>query len=68
MFDETPKIDFTVKDDSGLVIFRDALIFSSMSELRNTSSDERQAIMQKRYDDYKASLDNKDIIENQEVK
>lgn len=47
MFDETPKIDFTVKDDSGLVIFRDALIFSSMSELRNTSSDERQAIMQK---------------------
>lgn len=58
MFEETPKIDFSIKDENGIVLFRDALIFSSMSELRNTSSAERQQMMQQRYNDWKASLEN----------
>ena len=40
MFEETIKIDFTIKDDKGIVVFRDALIFSSISQLRNTSTAE----------------------------
>lgn len=50
MFDETPKVDFTVKDEQGNVIYRDAIVYSSMAELRNDSQSEREAKFQARYD------------------
>jgi len=50
MFDETPKVDFTVKDENGNVIYRDAIVYSSMAELRNDSQAEREVKFQARYD------------------
>lgn len=60
MFEETPKIDFTVKDENGIVIFRDALIFKSIAEMRNTSSSEREAMMQQRYEAWQNVINNPD--------
>jgi hypothetical protein len=56
MFDETPKVDFTVSDSSGKTIYRDSIIFDSMSELRNTSTAERTAMFQARYDAWQATV------------
>lgn len=65
MFEETPKIDFTVKDENGIVVFRDALIFSSISEMRNTSQAERQALMQQRYEAWQEVMNNPEQEETQ---
>lgn len=50
-FDEIPKIDFSVQVD-GVTVFRDALIFESMDELRNTSKAEREVMFQERYNNF----------------
>lgn len=55
MFEEIPKVDFSVSDADGNVIFRDALVFQSMAELRNTSEAERKVMMQQRYDNWVAN-------------
>lgn len=47
MFEEIPKVEFTVTED-GVTVYRDAIIFESMSELRNTSQAEREAMFQER--------------------
>lgn len=51
-FDETPKVDFEVKDENGKVIYRDAIVYASMAELRADSAAERQAKFQERYDNW----------------
>lgn len=53
MFEETPKVEFTVTEN-GVTVYRDAIIFESMAELRNTSQAEREAMFQERYDNWKA--------------
>lgn len=50
--EEYPVIPFHFRDDKGDIIFRDSLTFSSMSELRNTSTAERQVMMNERYNAY----------------
>ena len=50
MFDETPKVDFSVSDADGNIVYRDAIVYASMAELRNDSTAERQAKFQARYD------------------
>lgn len=47
--EENVQLPFTIKDENGQVLFRDALIFQSVSELRNTSEQERQTLMNARY-------------------
>lgn len=54
MFEETPKVDFSVSDENGNIIFRDAIVYSSMAELRADSAAEREAKFQARYDDWVA--------------
>lgn len=49
MQEESPQIPFNYKDENGNVIFRDALIFTSISDLRNTSKAEREEMMEQRY-------------------
>lgn len=48
MFEEIPKIDFTVTEN-GITVYRDSIIFSDMNELRNTSHAERIALFEQRY-------------------
>ena len=48
---ETPQIVFTITEEDGTV-FRDALTFNSMQELRNTSAEERGEMIQERYDNW----------------
>lgn len=55
MFEEIPKVEFTVTEN-GVTVYRDAIIFESMAELRNTSQAEREAMFQARYDNWKAVL------------
>lgn len=55
MFDEIPKVEFTVTEN-GVTVYRDAIIFDSMAELRNTSQAEREAMFQERYDNWKATV------------
>ena len=50
--EEYPVIPFHFRDDNGDIIFRDSLTFSSMSELRNASAAERQAMMNERFNAY----------------
>lgn len=50
MFEETPKVDFSVTDAEGNVVFRDAIVYASMAELRADSKVEREAKFQARYD------------------
>jgi len=52
MFEETPKVDFSVKDEQGNVIYRDAIVYSNTAELRADSAAEREAKFQARYDDW----------------
>ena len=52
--EETPKVDFAVKDADGNVIYRDAIVYNSMAELRADSEAERQAKFQERYDSWVA--------------
>lgn len=54
MFEETPKVDFSVKDENGNIVYRDAIVFNSMAELRNTSQAEREVLFQERYDNWVA--------------
>jgi len=56
MFDEIPKVEFTVTED-GKTVYRDAIIFDSMAELRDTSQAEREAMFQERYDNWKAVVE-----------
>lgn len=56
MIEETPKVDFSITDESGEVVFRDSIVFTSMAELRNTSQAEREAIMQERYQNFLAAI------------
>lgn len=49
-FEETPQVVFEVKDEEDNVVYRDAITYTSMSELRNDSVNERQAKFQARYD------------------
>lgn len=56
MFDEIPKVEFTATEN-GVTVYRDAIIFDSMAELRNTSQAERQAMFQERYDNWKAIVE-----------
>ena len=58
MFEETPKVDFSVKDENGNVIYRDAIVYSSMAELRADSKTERESKMQARYDNWLAIQQN----------
>ena len=55
MFDEIPKVEFTVTED-GKTVYRDAITFDSIAELRNTSQAEREAMFQERYDNWKAII------------
>lgn len=48
-FDETPQVVFEVKDDNGVVVYRDAITYVDMAELRNDNAQERQAKFQARY-------------------
>jgi hypothetical protein len=52
IFEETPRIDFEVKDLDGKVVYRDSIAYATISELRNDSTVERQAKFQQRYDAY----------------
>ena len=63
MFDEAPKVDFSVKDENGNVVYRDAIVYSSMAELRNDSEAERQAKFQERYDNWLANINNANTVE-----
>lgn len=56
MFEEIPKVEFTVTEN-GVTVYRDAIIFESMAELRDTSQEEREALFQERYDNWKNALD-----------
>ena len=58
MFDETPKADFSVKDENGNVIYRDAIVYASMADLRADSKAEREAKFQERYDNWLANQNN----------
>ena len=58
MFEETPKVDFSVKDENGNVVYRDAIVYSSMAELRADSKTERESKMQARYDNWLAIQQN----------
>lgn len=58
MFDETPKVDFSVKDENGNVIYRDAIVYASMADLRADSKAEREAKFQERYDNWLANQQN----------
>lgn len=51
-FDETPQVVFEVKDENGEVVYRDAITYASMAELRADNAQERQAKFQARYDAY----------------
>ena len=51
-FDETPQVVFEVKDDDGNVIYRDAITYATMAELRQDNAAERQVKFQQRYDDW----------------
>jgi hypothetical protein len=63
MFEETPKVDFTVKDAEGNVVYRDAIVYSSMAELRADSAAERQAKFQERYDNWVATIEQQSVEE-----
>lgn len=54
--EEIPQVVFTFTNEDGTV-YRDALTFSSMSELRNTSVNERMEMMQERYDNHRAVIE-----------
>lgn len=56
MFDEIPKVEFTVQEN-GVTVYRDSITFESMAELRNTSTTERNALFQARYDAWKATVE-----------
>ena len=56
MFEETPKVEFTVQEN-GITVYRDTIIYDSMAELRNTSTAERNAMFQARYDAWKATVE-----------
>lgn len=51
-FDETPQVVFEVKDENGEVVYRDAITYASMAELRADSQAEREAKFQERYENY----------------
>ena len=63
MFEETPKIEFTV-NEGGKTIYRDAIVFESMAQLRNTSEAERQAMFQERYNQWKANIEQMTLAAN----
>ena len=63
MFEETPKVDFSVLDENGNVIYRDAIVYSSMAELRADSATERQAKFKERYDNWLAIQQNNAPVE-----
>lgn len=56
-FDETPQVVFEVTEN-GEVVYRDAITYASMSELRNDSAAERQAKFQARYDNWLSIINN----------
>lgn len=56
MFEETPKLDFTVTID-GVTVYRSAIEFETMAELRSTSQAEREAMYQARYDQHLADIE-----------
>ena len=58
MFEEVPKVDFAVKDENGNVIYRDAIVYASMADLRADSKAEREAKFQERYDNWLAIQQN----------
>ena len=58
MFDEAPKVDFSVKDENGNVVYRDAIVYASMADLRADSKAEREAKFQERYDNWLANQQN----------
>ena len=51
IFDETPQVVFEVVED-GEVVYRDAITYATMAELRNDNTSERQAKFQERYDNW----------------
>ena len=64
MFEETPKVDFAVKDENGNVVYRDAIVYSSMAELRADSKEEREAKFQERYNNWLAIQQNNAPVES----
>lgn len=53
-FEETPKVDFEVKDENGEVVYRDSITYPSMADLRADSKEEREAKFQERYENWLA--------------
>lgn len=49
--EECVQVPFNYKDENGNVIFRDSLTFT-LSEYRNISAAEREAMMQTRYENW----------------
>lgn len=50
-FEETPQVIFEAVE-AGEVVYRDAITYATMVELRNDNLQERQAKFQARYDDW----------------
>lgn len=50
--EENLRLVFTHVDANGNVDFRDAIVFSNVTELRNTSQAEREAMFQERYEHF----------------
>jgi hypothetical protein len=51
-FEETPQVVFEVKDAGGNIVYRDAITYETMAELRADSKAERETKFQARYDAY----------------
>lgn len=54
MFEETPKVDFSVTDEQGNVVYRDSIVYETMADLRADNIAEREAKFQARYDNWGA--------------
>lgn len=54
--EESIQLPFHIKDADGNIIFRDALTFATVSEFRNTSEAEREAMQQQRYENWQAAI------------
>lgn len=55
--EERPSVPFVITDEDGNVIFRDAITFKNIVELRNASLFERKVMMNERYAQHLAVLE-----------
>ena len=54
--EEQPSIPFVVKNEQGVVVFRDALVFPTVTAMRNSSAAERKVMREQRYAAHLAAL------------